>query len=244
MVATLAEHAAEAIGANSLKARVCAYFHDIGKLSNPSYFTENTFGVDRHQHLRPRMSALIIINHVKEGLAMAARHKLRKPIREAIATHHGTSCVSFFLHRAQVEAEKTGDTVDPEDFRYPGPLPRSKEATIISLVDACEAASRSLEKPTHSKIENLVSEIFRNRLLDGQLAESELTMTEINTVQETIKKTLLTMLHGRIAYPKMISEHGSLVFEPPPSGESKESRAEPDPGSSEDDEPGKFAASQ
>ena len=243
MVATLAEHAAEAIGANTLKARVCSYFHDIGKLSNPSYFTENTFGVDRHQHLRPRMSALIIINHVKEGLAMAARHKLRKPIREAIATHHGTSCVSFFLHRAQVEAEKTGDTVNAEDFRYPGPLPRSKEATIISLCDACEAASRSLEKPTHSKIENLVSEIFRNRLLDGQLAESELTMTEINTVQETIKKTLLTMLHGRIAYPKTISEHGSLVFEPPPAAESNDRRPENDSGSGEDDDAGEVAAS-
>jgi putative nucleotidyltransferase with HDIG domain len=243
MVATLAEHAAEAIGANTLKARVCSYFHDIGKLSNPSYFTENSFGVDRHQHLRPRMSALIIINHVKEGLAMAARHKLRKPIREAIATHHGTSCVSFFLHRAQVEAEKTGDTVNPEDYRYPGPLPRSKEATIISLCDACEAASRSLEKPTHSKIENLVSEIFRNRLLDGQLAESELTMTEINTVQATIKKTLLTMLHGRIAYPKTISEHGSLVFEPPPAGDPNAPSAGTDSDSGTDSQAGGVAAS-
>lgn len=213
MVATLAEHAAEAIDANPLLARVAAYFHDIGKLYNPSYFTENSTEQNRHTHLRPRMSALVIINHVKEGLALANRYKLRKPLREAIATHHGTSLVACFYHQACQEATESGAKVTEEDFRYPGPLPRGKEVSIISLVDACEAASRSLEKPTPQKIDNMVAEIFRSRINDGQLDDSELTLQEIRTIEATTRKTLCTMLHGRIAYPKN-SEHGSILLEP------------------------------
>jgi putative nucleotidyltransferase with HDIG domain len=202
MVATLAEHAAEAVGANTLLTRVASYFHDIGKLSNPTYFTENSFGEDRHSELSPRMSALIIINHVKEGMAMAKKYKLKQPIREVIESHHGTQLVYFFYHRAVQEKGGDYDAVPEEDYRYPGPLPRGREATIISLADACEAASRSLAKPTPQKINALVSEIFQKKLLDGQLAESELTMTEITIVEESVKSTLRTMLHGRISYPK------------------------------------------
>ncbi len=204
MVATISEHAVEAIGGNALLARVATYFHDIGKLSNPTYFTENSFGIDRHEDLSPRMSSLIILNHVKEGLAMATKHKLRKPIRDVIASHHGTSLVYYFYQRAKgVKSETDNDRIAEEDFRYPGPLPVSKEASIISLADSCEAASRSLQKPTPQKINTLVSEIFRNRILDGQLNDSELSMSEIHTVEDTIIKTLTTMLHGRIAYPKL-----------------------------------------
>ena len=186
MVATLAEQAAEAIGANPLLCRVAAYFHDIGKLSNPSYFTENAFGMDRHADLSPRMSALIILNHVKEGLVLAQKYKLRKPLREVIASHHGTSRIYFFYRRAVDEAGGDASAVDEFDYRYPGPLPRSKEAAIISLADSCEAASRSLQKPSPQKIDALISDIFRDRILDGQLADCELTLREIEQVQESI----------------------------------------------------------
>ena len=159
MVATLAEQAAESIGANPLLARVAAYFHDVGKLSNPSYFTENAFGQDRHADLSPRMSALIILNHVKEGLVLAQKYKLRKPLREVIASHHGTSRIYFFYRRAVEEAGGDESAVDEFDYRYPGPLPRSREAAIISLADSCEAASRSLQKPLPQKIDALVDDI-------------------------------------------------------------------------------------
>ena len=214
MVATLSEHAAEAINANALLCRVSSYFHDIGKLSNPLYFTENTAGtIDRHADLTPRMSTLVIINHVKEGLDLAARHKLRKPLRDVIASHHGTSLVAFFHNRAKQEETKDNPVQD-EDYRYPGPLPRSKEAAIISLADSCEAASRSLEKPTPQRIDTLVSEIFSNRILDGQLKQADLTMQEINIVELTIKKNLTTMLHGRVAYPKPEVNESSFIETP------------------------------
>ncbi len=211
MVATISEQAAEAIGANALLTRVATYFHDIGKLSNPSYFTENSFGVDRHEDLSPRMSSLIILNHVKEGLAMATKCKLRKPIRDVIASHHGTSLVYYFYHRAMTDKSASENSeVDEHDFRYPGPLPVGKEASIISMADSCEAASRSLEKPTPKKITTLVSEIIRNKILDGQFNDSELNMAELHTVKGCIIKTLSTMLHGRISYPKIITDenHG------------------------------------
>lgn len=207
MVATLAEHAAEAVGANTLLTRVAAYFHDIGKLANPSYFTENSFGQNRHEELSPRMSSMVILNHVKEGLAMAAKYKLKEPIREAIATHHGTSLVYYFYRRA-LDSNQISDASDEEQYRYPGPAPQSREASIISIADTCEAASRSLEKPTPQKIDALVTELFHNKLLTGQLDQSELTMAELNIVIETIKKTLQTMLHGRVAYPKFTETDG------------------------------------
>ena len=211
MVATLSEQAAEAIGCNTLLTRVCTYFHDIGKLSNPSYFSENSLGIDRHEDLSPRMSSLIILNHVKEGLAMAKKNKLKKSIRDVIASHHGTSLVYFFFKRAVNEkSESDKDRVCKEDFRYPGPLPQSKEASIISLADSCEAASRSLQKPTPQKIKTLVSEIVRNKIVDGQLNDSELSMSEINIVEEIIIKALTTMLHGRIAYPKIDNDEDSF----------------------------------
>ncbi len=218
MVATLAEHAAEAIGANTLLTRVASYFHDIGKLSNPDYFTENSFDENMHEDLSPKMSSLIILNHVKEGLALAARYKLKPPLREAIATHHGTSLVYFFYHRAKTENQLEAGGGESE-YRYPGPRPRSAEATIICLADPCEAASRSLEKPTPQKIDSMVDDIFNSKLRDGQLDNSELTMAQLHTVRETIKKTLRVMLHSRIAYPKeedsQVREHGEKTREVP-----------------------------
>lgn len=205
MVATLAEQAAEAIGADPLLARVCAYFHDIGKLAHPEYFTENSRGENPHHDLQPRMSALVILNHVKEGIDLALKYKLKRPIREAISQHHGTSLVFYFYRMAMDqhrEPETNGQTVGEQDYRYPGPLPRRKEIALISIADACEAAARSLEKPTPQKIEALVNEIVLKRIRDHQLAEADLTFAELARAQKQIAKTLSLMLHGRIQYPK------------------------------------------
>ena len=210
MVAALAEEAAAAIGANPLLARVCAYFHDIGKLSNPDYFTENSMGADPHRDLEPRLSSIVILNHVKSGLELAASYKLQPTIREAIAQHHGTNLVYYFYRRAmarQKRKDRQPGLVGESDYRYPGPLPARREIVIISLVDACEAATRSLEKPTPHKIRILVDEIVLQRIQDGQFAEADLTFREFSVVKDCIIKSLATSLHGRIRYPKEKEAH-------------------------------------
>jgi putative nucleotidyltransferase with HDIG domain len=203
MVSTLAEHAAQAIGANPIKARVGALFHDIGKLAKPDYFIENNIAEEsKHKELHPRMSSLIILNHVKEGVDMALKFKLRKIIRDAIEQHHGTDLVYYFYKRALEENREKNTPVEEQEYRYPGPLPREKEVVLISLADACEAASRTLQKASHGKIDALVWEIFRKRLRDGQLDRAELTFGELSRVRASFVKTLTTMLHGRVPYPK------------------------------------------
>lgn len=207
VVATLAEQASTAIGANPLLARVCAYFHDIGKLEHPQYFTENSSGRDYHRELQPRMSTMVILNHVRVGFNLAQKYKLKRPIREAIAQHHGTSLVYYFYHKNRKQGEKVARrTAIPEDheqnqFRYPGPKPQRKEIVILAIADVAEAASRSLEKPTPQKIAALVNDLVLRRFRDGQFEEAQLTFQELNTVKETIIKSLATMLHGRIKYP-------------------------------------------
>ncbi len=203
MVSTLAEYAAKEINANPIKARVGALFHDIGKLSKPEYFTENNINADKkHGELHPRMSSLIIQNHVKEGIDQALKYNLRKIIRDAIQQHHGTDIVYYFYKQALEDAKDDGSIVDEQEYRYAGPLPQEKEVVLISLADACEAASRSLPKPTPNKIENLVWEIFRKRLKEGQLDNAKLTVAELARIRDSFVKTLITMYHSRIAYPK------------------------------------------
>ncbi|MFA6100538.1 MAG: HDIG domain-containing metalloprotein [Victivallaceae bacterium] len=203
MVSTLAEYAAKEINANPIKARVGALFHDIGKLAKPEYFTENNINADKkHGELHPRMSSLIIQNHVKEGIDQALKYNLRKIIRDAIQQHHGTDIVYYFYKRALEDAKDDGSTVDEQEYRYAGPLPQDKEVVLISLADACEAASRSLPKPTPNKIETLVWEIFRKRLKDGQLDNARMTIAELAKIRDSFVKTLTTMYHSRIAYPK------------------------------------------
>jgi cyclic-di-AMP phosphodiesterase PgpH len=201
MVANLAQRAADDIGANSLLVRVCAYFHDIGKLTKPEFFTENIQSRDNpHDDLSPSMSTLVIMSHVKEGVGLALRYKLPRPVLDAIQQHHGTGIVSYFYHRARKNAvEETG--VKEEDFRYPGPRPGSREMAILSLADSVEAASRSIDNPSSSRIENLVNEIVESRLRDGQLDQSALTFEELTRVQRSFVFTLTNMLHGRVAYP-------------------------------------------
>jgi len=216
VVANLAESAAEQIGANATLCRVCSYFHDVGKLVKPQYFTENmSFERNPHDDLAPSMSALIIIAHVKEGVDLALKHKLNQRIIDIIQEHHGTSLVYYFYQRAlqQQEDARAGGKimnireedipeVEEESFRYPGPKPQTKESAIVSLADIVESASRSLEKPTPQKVEQLVNELIEERIADGQLDECDLTLGELRVIAERFRFTLMTMLHTRIAYPK------------------------------------------
>ena len=216
VVANLAEAAAEGIGANATLCRVCSYFHDIGKLVKPEYYTENmNFERNPHDDLAPTMSALIIIAHVKEGVDLALKHGLNQRIIDIIQEHHGTSLVYYFYKRAlqQKEDARAGGKimnlreenvpeVREETFRYSGPKPQTKESAIVSLADMVESASRSLEKPTPQKIEQLVTELISQRIADGQLIECDLTLADLNTIAERFRFTLMTMLHTRIAYPK------------------------------------------
>ncbi len=216
VVANLAEAAAEAIGANGTLCRVCAYFHDVGKLVKPDYFTENmNFERNPHDDLAPTMSALIIIAHVKEGVDLALKHNLNRRIVDIIQEHHGTSLVFYFYKRAlqQQEDARAGGKimkmreedvpeVKEESFRYAGPKPQTKESAIISLADMVESASRSIEKPTPQKIEQLVTDLIAARIADRQLDESDLTLSELRIIAERFRFTLMTMLHTRIAYPK------------------------------------------
>ena len=216
VLANLAESAAEAIGANATMCRVCAYFHDIGKLAKPEYFAENmSCEFNPHNDLAPTMSALIIIAHVKEGVDLALKHKLNREIIETIQQHHGTTLAGYFYKRAlqQQEDARLGGKimnireedipeVSEESFRYNGPRPKSREAGIISLADAIESASRSLEKVTPQRIEQLVNDIIEKRLLDHQLDECDLTLRDLRLMAESFKFTLQSMLHSRVAYPK------------------------------------------
>lgn len=217
VVASLAEAAAETIGADAPMCRVCAYYHDIGKLAKPSYFIENQHeGMDNpHDGLTPTMSALIIIAHVKDGVDLAMKHKLNPRIIDVIQEHHGDSLVTYFHHRAReqqrLELEKVGRGLgNPEDlpdvdetgFRYPGPRPHTRESGIVALADAVESASRSLRKPTPARIQSVVDDIVRGRILDGQLDRCPLTLDELATIRESFCNTLRSMLHSRIQYPK------------------------------------------
>src|SRR5213595_3967685 len=216
VVANLAEAAAEAVDANATLCRVCSYFHDVGKLVKPEYFTEN-MGFERNPHdeLAPTMSALIIMAHVKEGVDLALKYKLNQRIIDIVQEHHGTSVVRYFYQRAlqQHEDARAGGKimklreedipdVREESFRYSGPKPQTKESAIVSLADMVESASRSLEKPTPQKIESLVNDLIQERITDRQLDECDLTLAELKIVAERFRFTLLMMLHTRIAYPK------------------------------------------
>lgn len=216
VVATLAEAACESIGANATMARVSSYFHDIGKLVKPEYFTENMrHGRNPHDDLAPTMSALIIIAHVKEGVDLALKYRLNDEIIDVIQQHHGTSLVFFFYKRAlqqQEDARAGGKIMNIRDedvpevrddsFRYSGPRPQTRETAIISLADSIESAARSMERVTPQKMDQLIRDIMEKRLIDGQLRECDLTMRELETVAESFRNTLQSMMHQRIAYPE------------------------------------------
>jgi putative nucleotidyltransferase with HDIG domain len=200
-VASIAEAAAESIGAKGLLVRVGAYFHDIGKMLKPGYFVENQgHDANRHESLVPAMSTLIIIAHIKDGADLARQHRLPKPIIDFIEQHHGTTLVEYFFRRAS-EANPDGGEVDESNFRYPGPKPQTKEAAVLMLADAVEGASRALVEPTPSRIENLVHDIAMKRLLDGQFDACGLTLQELATIEDSLVKSLTAVYHGRVKYP-------------------------------------------
>lgn len=226
-VATLAEDAARAIRANPLKAKAGALFHDIGKLSNPSYFVENNIhSPAEHEQLQPRQSAAIIREHVSAGADLGRKHRLSRFIRDAITTHHGDDLVSFFYRKA-VEAHEQNPGSPPvfeSDFCYNGEAPSEKELSIISLADACEAACRSLKDPSEANIREMVNNIFIHRFRQGQLRDSKLSLEELHTVRECFIKDLVNFNHGRIAYNKENkndSAEQSVVLPKPESSEKK-----------------------
>lgn len=203
-VGNLAEAGADAVGANGLLLRVCAYYHDVGKLVKPEYFVENQHGINPHDNLTPSMSALVIMSHVKEGLAIAGREKLPLPIRQAIATHHGTKLIRYFFSRAVQLREEQGHDVGEvreSDYRYPGPKPHTKELGILLLADAIEAAARTIENPTPGKIRNMIERIVTDALEDGQLDQSALTFKELERIGSAFLWVLTNMFHSRVDYP-------------------------------------------
>ncbi|MDD5244533.1 MAG: HDIG domain-containing protein [Syntrophorhabdaceae bacterium] len=209
IVGNLSKAAAESIGAHPLLTRVAAYYHDIGKLKMPHYFIENRTDVeDPHKDLTPSMSALIILNHVKEGVELAERYKLGRKITEVIQQHHGKSLVSYFYSKAKELEDPKLHTIKEQDFRYAGPKPQTKETGIIMLADAVEAASRVLDDPTPKRIESHVQGIIENIFLDGQLDESELTLKDLNAIQKSFIAILLGIFHHRIEYPERTQNGG------------------------------------
>ncbi|HSP48018.1 MAG TPA: HDIG domain-containing protein [Clostridiaceae bacterium] len=202
MVGNLAVAAGEELNANTILLRVGAYFHDIGKLSRPQFFKENQIGMKNpHNDITPNLSTLIILNHVKIGLEMAEKAKLPEEIKDMITQHHGTTLVKYFYLTLRNRAENPDD-IKEEDFRYPGPKPKTKEAGIMMLADSIEASVRSLTEPSEGKIQEMVYRIIRDKLDDGQLEECELTFSELNTIRKSFLKTLGSMYHERIEYPE------------------------------------------
>ncbi|MEO5339380.1 MAG: HDIG domain-containing protein [Magnetococcus sp. MYC-9] len=206
MMGNLAENAAEAIHANPLLARVMALYHDIGKMNSPHYFIENQSGENRHDQLSPSMSTKVIMAHVKGGLELAKRYKLGSFIQEAIVTHHGTSLLQYFYNRAINQANARHETVSPEEYRYPGPRPRSREAGILMLADSVEAASRTLKNPVPAQIHALVKRIVGAKIRDGQLDDCTLTLRELALIEEAFTRVLtLGFYHHRIEYPDQVA---------------------------------------
>ncbi len=231
IVGNLAEAACDAIGANSLLARVGSYYHDIGKIHKPEYFTENeTAPNSRHEGLTPSMSALIITNHVKDGLDLAKKYKLNPVIKDFIGQHHGNSLIYYFYQKA---LEKGIDQKELKDdaFRYPGPRPQTKEAATVLLADSVEASSRTLTNPIPSRIKELVQRIINNKFIDGQLDDCELSLKDLNRIAESFVRTLGGIFHTRVEYPKEKNgtnskNHGTQNRDKKPNGKKDSAQAQ------------------
>ncbi len=220
IVGNLSEAAANEINADALLAKIGGYFHDIGKLKRPAYFAENQTAGNRHDQVTPYMSSLILVGHIRDGLDLGREYGLPERVLSLISQHHGTTLISYFYEQAKTDTE--GEAVNEERFRYPGPKPQTKEAAIIMLADAVEAASRTLPQHTHSRIEGLVEKIIENKFSDeNQLDESDLTLKDIERIQQTFVRVLTSMYHGRIDYPGKLSNQpkgasdGSAHQQPP-----------------------------
>ena len=204
VVGNLSESVCQAVGANALLARVGAYYHDIGKLKNPEYFSENQYiKMSIHDKLSPSMSKMVIINHVREGAELANKYKLNPSLIDFILQHHGTSLVYYFYQRAleNIEEDKS---IKEEGFRYPGPRPKTREAAIVLLADSVEAATRSLKDPAPAKIEEVVHKIVNNKFIDGQLDECDLTLKDLEKISSCFIRILNGIYHSRITYPEKV----------------------------------------
>jgi putative nucleotidyltransferase with HDIG domain len=230
-VASIAESAAEAIGADGLLTYVGCLYHDIGKMNKPDYFVENQSpGVNKHDKLSPAMSLLLVVGHVKDGLELARDFNIPRPLHHFIESHHGTTLVEFFFHRARERALSAmresgageGDLSEGGDpaligeermefnepqvpdefaFRYPGPKPQSREAAILMVCDAVESATRTLSDPTPARIDALVRSIANKRLMDGQFEDCEITLRDLHLIVESVSRSVASIYHARIAYP-------------------------------------------
>ncbi|APG27259.1 phosphohydrolase [Syntrophotalea acetylenivorans] len=254
IVGNLAEAAAETINANPLMARVAAYYHDIGKIRKPLYFVENIGAQEnRHDKLSPSMSALILMSHVKDGVDTARASKLGETLVDIIHQHHGTALIKFFYDKAKNQSGPGTQQVDECDYRYPGPKPQTREAALIMLADAVEAASRTLTDPTPARIQGMVQKIINNIFIDGQLDECELTLKDLHNIAKSFNRILSGIFHHRIDYPEPV--HKERDKEPAkketvkkeqgkrkssddstgePAKESKDRGSEPKKGSTED----------
>ncbi|MDD4202987.1 MAG: HDIG domain-containing protein [Candidatus Omnitrophica bacterium] len=202
MVGNLAEAACDAIGANSLLSRVGAYYHDIGKIEKAEYFSENEMGVkSKHEKLTASMSALIISNHVKDGVELATKYKFNPKIINFIKEHHGTSLIYFFYRKALEKAHDQA-ALNEQDFRYDGPKPQTKESAIVLLADSVEASSRALSDPTPARIKGLVQKIINNKFIDHQLDECELTLKDLDKIASSFVRVLTAVFHTRLEYPQ------------------------------------------
>lgn len=201
-VADIAETATEAIGGDSLLAYVGGLYHDIGKMNKPEYFVENQSGFNRHKTLKPSMSLLIIIGHVKDGIELAREYDLPRELIHFIETHHGTTLVEYFYHAAMKDSKEDGEPINEMQFRYPGPRPQTKEAAVLMIADAVESASRVLPDPNPARIEALVRDLSRKRLLDHQFDDCGLTFRELAKIEDAIIVRLNSIYHTRIKYPE------------------------------------------
>lgn len=221
LVSNLAEQAAEAVGADPFLTRVGAYYHDVGKIVRPHFFVENRAdGVDPHSQLDPWSSAQIIISHIKDGMELAKKHKLPHRIRDFIAEHQGTGLVRFFYVKAQEIAGPEG--VDEKDFRYPGPKPRSKETALLMLADSCESAVRASRPQSRDETDEIVRKIINQKLIEGELSESPLTLQDLETVRQVFVRSLKGVHHPRVVYPEaarqpqILSPSAAAEIAPPP----------------------------
>jgi putative nucleotidyltransferase with HDIG domain len=208
VVGSMVEAAAKEIGANALLGKVMSYYHDIGKMPHAQYFIENQRqGSNPHDHISPYLSKTILIAHVKDGVEMGLKHKLGKPIIDGVLQHHGTTLISYFHNKALDEADRNVDQVIEDDFRYPGPKPQFREAALVMLADSIEAAARSLDEPTATRLQNLVKNIIQAKFLDGQLNECNLTLADLSVIEKSFKRILLGIYHQRIDYPQTNPYH-------------------------------------
>ncbi len=202
LVASLAEAAAEEIKMDPMLVKASALYHDIGKIKRPEYFIENKVrNPDIHKGLTPSMSTLVIINHVKEGVELAKKLRLPSVIKDIIEQHHGNSLVRYFFQKAKEKYDPEMQKIKEEAYRYPGPIPKSREAAMIMLADSVEAAARSLKTPSRPNLRRMIDEIFNSYLEDGQLDDCDFSLKELRAMASSFLETLYTLYHPRVEYP-------------------------------------------